>query len=42
MKIEQNELEMELQKIFEVMDFRDFCELTYKVTKYEEVLKEDM
>ena len=40
-KIAQRGLDIELWKKFQGMDFRDFYELAIKVTKYEELLKEE-
>ena len=37
----QRGLDIELMKKFQGMEFRDFYELTAKVTKYEELLKEE-
>ena len=37
----QRGLDIELRKKFQGMEFRDFYELTTKVTKYEELLKEE-
>ncbi|GKV17163.1 hypothetical protein SLEP1_g27699 [Rubroshorea leprosula] len=38
----ENGLDIELQKKFEGMEFRDFYELSYKVAQYENLLKEDV
>ena len=40
-KMTQRGLDIELRKKFQGMEFRDFCELKSKVTKYEELLKEE-
>ncbi|GLU07026.1 hypothetical protein SLE2022_240060 [Rubroshorea leprosula] len=40
-KLAQNGLDIELRKKFEGMEFRDFFELSYKVARYENLLKED-
>ena len=40
-KMAQRGLDIELRKKFHGMEFRDFYELATKVTKYEELLKED-
>ena len=40
-KIAQRELDIELRKKFQGMEFRDFYELVAKVTKYEKLLKEE-
>ena len=41
MKMAQRDLDIELRKKFQGMELRDFYELTVKVTKYEELLKEE-
>ncbi|GKV43324.1 hypothetical protein SLEP1_g50628 [Rubroshorea leprosula] len=41
-KLAQNGLDIELRKKFEGMEFRDFYELSYKVARYENLLKEDI
>ncbi|GKV33998.1 hypothetical protein SLEP1_g42429 [Rubroshorea leprosula] len=41
-KLAQNGLDIELQKKFEGMEFQDFYELSYKVARYENLLKEDV
>ncbi|GKV50000.1 hypothetical protein SLEP1_g56718 [Rubroshorea leprosula] len=41
-KLAQNGLDIELRKKFEGMEFRDFYELSYKVARYENLLKEDV
>ncbi|GKV48260.1 hypothetical protein SLEP1_g55084 [Rubroshorea leprosula] len=41
-KLAQNGLDIELRKKFEGMKFRDFYELSYKVARYENLLKEDV
>ena len=41
MKIDPRGLDIELRKKFQGMKFRDFYELLAKVTKYEELLKEE-
>ena len=41
MKMAQRGLDIELRKKFQGMKFRDFYELTAKVTEYEELLKEE-
>ncbi|GKV34366.1 hypothetical protein SLEP1_g42743 [Rubroshorea leprosula] len=41
-KLAQNGLDIELRKKFERMEFRDFYELSYKVARYENLLKEDV
>ncbi|GKV02846.1 hypothetical protein SLEP1_g15232 [Rubroshorea leprosula] len=40
-KLAQNGLDIELRKKFEGMEFRDFFELSYKVARYENLLRED-
>ncbi|GKV39528.1 hypothetical protein SLEP1_g47286 [Rubroshorea leprosula] len=40
-KLAQNVLDIELRKKFEGMEFRDFFELSYKVARYENLLRED-
>ncbi|GKV07510.1 hypothetical protein SLEP1_g19275 [Rubroshorea leprosula] len=40
-KLVQNGLDIELRKKFEEMEFRDFFELSYKVARYENLLRED-
>ncbi|GKV18516.1 hypothetical protein SLEP1_g28883 [Rubroshorea leprosula] len=40
-KLAQNGLDIELRKKFEGMKFCDFFELSYKVTRYENLLQED-
>ncbi|GKU85792.1 hypothetical protein SLEP1_g414 [Rubroshorea leprosula] len=40
-KLAQNGLDIELQKKFEGMEFRDFFELSYKVARYENLLREE-
>ena len=40
-KIAQRELDIELRKKFQGMEFKDFYELVAKVTKYEKLLKEE-
>ena len=40
-KMDQRSLDIELKKKFQGMEFRDFYELSTKVTKYEELLKEE-
>ena len=40
-KIAQRGLDIELRKKFQGTEFRDFYELVAKVTKYEELLKEE-
>ena len=40
-KIAQRELDIELRKKFQGMEFREFYELVAKVTKYEKLLKEE-
>ena len=42
MKMAQRGLDIELRKKFQGMEFRDFYELAAKVTKYEELLKEEI
>ena len=37
----QRGLNIELMKKFQCMEFKDFYEITTKVTKYEELLKEE-
>ncbi|GKV28866.1 hypothetical protein SLEP1_g37855 [Rubroshorea leprosula] len=39
-KLAQNGLDIELRKKFEGMEFRDFFELSYKVARYENLLRE--
>ena len=41
MKMAQRDLDTELRKKLQGMELRDFYELTVKVTKYEELLKEE-
>ena len=41
-KMAQMGLDRELRKIFQGMEFRDFYEHATKVTKYEELLKEEI
>ena len=41
MKMAQRGLDIKLRKKFQGMEFRDFYELAAKVTKYEELLKEE-
>ena len=41
MKMAQMGLDIELRKKFQGMGFRDFYELATKVTKYEELLREE-
>ncbi|GKV21983.1 hypothetical protein SLEP1_g31893 [Rubroshorea leprosula] len=41
-KLAQNGLDIELRKKFEGMKFQDFYELSYKVARYENLLKEDV
>ncbi|GKV41675.1 hypothetical protein SLEP1_g49174 [Rubroshorea leprosula] len=41
-KLAQNGLNIERRKKFEGMEFRDFYELSYKVARYENLLKEDV
>ena len=40
-KMAKRGLDIELRKKFQGMEFRDFYELATKVTKYEELLKEE-
>ena len=40
-KMAQRELDIELRKKFQGMGFRDFYELTAKVTEYEKLLREE-
>ena len=40
-KMAQRGLDIELRKKFQGMEFRDFYKLAAKVTKYEELLKEE-
>ncbi|GKV01604.1 hypothetical protein SLEP1_g14149 [Rubroshorea leprosula] len=40
-KLAQNGLDIELRKKFEGMEFRDFFELSYKVARYENLLREE-
>ena len=40
-KIAQRGLDIEMRKKFQGMEFRDFYELVAKVTKYEELLREE-
>ena len=40
-KIAQRGLDIELRKKFQGMEFKDFYEFAAKVTKYEELLKEE-
>ncbi|GKU99938.1 hypothetical protein SLEP1_g12712 [Rubroshorea leprosula] len=40
-KLAQNGLDIELGKKFEGMEFRDFFELSYKVARYENLLREE-
>ena len=42
MKIAQGGLDIELRNKFQGMEFRDFYELTAKVTEYDELLKEEI
>ena len=41
MKMAQRGLDIKLRKKFQGMEFRDFYELTTKVTEYENLLKEE-
>ena len=41
-KMAQRGLDMELRRKFQGMEFRDFYELVAKVTKYEELLSEEI
>ncbi|GKV24835.1 hypothetical protein SLEP1_g34389 [Rubroshorea leprosula] len=41
-KLAQNGLDIELRKKFEGMEFRNFYELSYKVARYENLLKENV
>ena len=40
-KMAQRELDIELRKKFQGMEFRDFNELTAKVIEYEKLLREE-
>jgi hypothetical protein len=40
-RLAQDGLERELRKRFDSTEFRDFADLTYKVTRYESLLEED-
>ena len=42
MKIARRGLDIELMKKFQGMEFKDFYELVDKVTKYEELLREEI
>ncbi|GKV44010.1 hypothetical protein SLEP1_g51239 [Rubroshorea leprosula] len=41
LKLAQNGLDIELRKKFEGMEFRDFFELSYKVARYKNLLRDD-